>query len=453
MKHSVRIIFLFLIISYFTFPLYSKEKNEIIENLSLMKFGEFLLAIDAKHPEIKLDKTILNIAHAQEEQSGYLADPMVNITRENMPLNSLSKTPTANDMRIPDPARIGWNVSISQQFPWFGTLSAEKMAAQANESISKLSVETQKMNRKFAAANLFLDFVALKKMWVLQIQNKREAEKLMHYAELNFSSQMSSHQEIFQFHNDLEFLKQEINITRTQIDNLQDEISFLIGQKANFADFPSLKEIENNFSSSADLTLKKIVAIKESAILKNESMQKNFLPKITTTFQMMRQDNGMVSTTAMLGINIPIYSPFVRSQIENEKSVNKETQSIEKDIYEEEKAIKLKQIDRKISLLENYIFTLNKIIIPNAKQHLKSGEVEYSKAKAIIFNLLKDKKSLIKYQFELVSSERAYFSYILQKEQIKSGILLTNISSSNLDLSSLEINGSQKTSSTNGEGM
>ena len=53
--------------------------------------------------------------------------------------------------------------------------------------------------------------------------------------------------------------------------------------------------------------------MKQVKILSLAAQKKQLLPKFTTTFQVARQDTGMIMGGAMLGINIPIYSTAIRN--------------------------------------------------------------------------------------------------------------------------------------------
>lgn len=123
----------------------------------------------------------LEVSKAQllPEHTGKLSDPMFNMSRNNVPLTSSKDT--MNDNSYTQPPE--WGLSITQEFPWFGTLEAQQKAASASSMDINIAAQTNTLLRQVSAANLYIDIVTLKQKIQIDKETIKETENLLRYLE------------------------------------------------------------------------------------------------------------------------------------------------------------------------------------------------------------------------------------------------------------------------------
>ena len=99
----------------------------------------FIELVSKQHPEKAINEQRLASAKERIERSGILPDPQVSVGRTD-----------------PD---VSLEVTISQAFPWPGTLASENKAATAQTATIESSLAGDDLERRFAAAELFLRMV------------------------------------------------------------------------------------------------------------------------------------------------------------------------------------------------------------------------------------------------------------------------------------------------------
>jgi outer membrane protein TolC len=98
----------------------------------------YVRAVLAIHPSLEAAQQTFSAAQARARQAGQVSDPMIHAS-----IAPLSVAPSQH--------RLGFELGISQELPWFGTLASERRAMDA---------ETQAMSQDFAIARRELALTA-----------------------------------------------------------------------------------------------------------------------------------------------------------------------------------------------------------------------------------------------------------------------------------------------------
>ena len=392
--------------------------------LASITLEEFVRRIDTAHPEKSIDDKQVSLAKSAIEQAGRLMDPQIAVGRERNPLPFLSPMQKA-DMGAdpsPDKSSAAWALSVTQMFPWPGTLSAQKNAAQARVSRSEASFEVNRLTRQMEAADFFLALIRLAERTEIEKQNLIQAQLIIKYSGARLSHGIGSHQELLQAQNEQIVIATNIKAMETQLANLTDYARALIttspaeASQMNFVlKFPDSGPAV--LKSNQDPTVNRIQTAQAETLAQLNAQQAQTMPEIMTQAMLMREDSGMWMVGAMVGVRLPVFSQAERQSLENQKMTVSSKTMESLTWHEKKKQIALSQLARQLSQLEFTLKTLRLNIIPNSKEHLKSALAEFSQGKGSIRTVTDARKSLLTFEdSEILFKEHVLKSQLAQQK-------------------------------------
>jgi len=414
----IKYVFKFLLIIFPHAIIYAQNLSFQTQQIS---FSQFLQLVEKNHPAKKEDDLEIKKAQLLPEKTGKLSDPMLSMSRNNVPL--ISKD-TMNDNSYTQPSE--WGLSIAQEFPWFGALEAQKQAANASSLDTNIIAQKNNLLRKVSAANLYIDIVTLKQKIKIEKETIKETENLLRYLGKHYSASTISHTDFLTLEITKEEQSSNLTAIEAQFSNLQMVSKYLLNQQVEFFNLPKNLEIQQSFKEENDIYLKKISNLKQVKILSLTAQQKQLLPKFTTTFQIARQDTGMIMGGAMLGINIPIYSTSIRNSIELESSLEQSSLQVEIENYKQAKEATLNVMQKQINTTQELLDKVTKVILPLVTEHLRAVEVDYAQGKIRIAQLVEAKQSALKQKENALNLQRQLLKELVKKAQINAGGMETN---------------------------
>lgn len=355
-----------------------------------LTYQDFLKRVASQHPERQIDEKDINVVSNEMMKVGRLPDPRISISRERIPFSSMEGKTQSE-----------WNLSLSQSFPWPGTLGAESEAARLKLDARKLSIEEATLLRQLEATELLIQLASLDEKIAIERESLKDAKAIAQYSAARLSQGLGSHLDALQAQNDFEVLNSNIEVLENSRKNLFDAAALLIGKSRNEIELiGSLESIEKSTglfedSSSADFALQFLEIQKKSEIAKLETERKRSLPEFMTSAMVMKNDAGMTMYGVMLGVRIPIFSMGTRSAIERESLSTIEKKSLQVEWQARKKKIALDQNLRAIEQIERQIRLLGTSLVPNTKSHLNTALNEYSEGQGNVKQVIDTRKALL----------------------------------------------------------
>ncbi|MGE0175108.1 MAG: TolC family protein [Oligoflexales bacterium] len=387
--------------------------------------SSFIEAVAKTHPDAVIEERNLARAKEIERRSGLLPDPQLAIGRNDVPLSQSMQTEPIEEM-AKESAQ--WQISLSQSFPWPGTLGAESKAAQASTDVTKLNAEITRLQRIFGAKELFLRLVQLSKTIEIQKANLKVVESIRDFSHDRFKQGIGSHLEFLQTHSESAVLRRNLANLEADLRNIKREILVQM-TKQNQDDVDSLvfdlnwPDNAGSSLTSKDIVQKSLLRAKEGELARNERDYRRTLPSFMATGMFMQQDSGMRMYGAMVGITVPIYSNIQRSSLSNEGSLLEDNAEQKQAWHLKRKQLASTQVKEKIQQIEENLKALREEIIPSIKSHAQAATVEYSQGNTSINSVIDARRNLLNLEMAEVQTLEALHRANIAAQKIDVGLI------------------------------
>jgi len=402
----------------------------------VLRFGEFADLVSRAGPENALDVATLGLAEAQSARAGVLKDPMLAVTRDDVPVAGQWREKEAMAGDAPTGVAPSWRLAFTQSFPWPGTLAREKQAAAAATDATRIASDASRAARRFAAMELYLNMIRLQKAIKVQKAVKVEADAFRDFVHERYRQGIGAHLEFLQTHTEsvviganIASLSSELaNLTRharlllTGVSGLDVEhVGFQLEWPADFlkGDGPAIVPQDQ----SPDYTKASIGQIREREVAGKEAAYDRTLPAFTLSGMAMRDDMGMRSIGAMAGVTVPLYSHTERAALAAESALVKARADQQLSWYEKTKQLALAQTTERMQRLSANLSTLYKDILPAVREHLEVAEVAYGQGKGAVTSIIEGRRELLNLEMARLSTEEALAQAHLAFARVEAGFV------------------------------
>lgn len=408
----------FFVSTLFSFHAFSEQHS----SAARVDFDTYLKEVSEKGLEAKFEDLEVRSARESENRAGRLMDPEINIGRQNVPIMKQNmSTMSTSENRSLSPS---WNLQLTQNFPWPGTLGHESSAAEKRTKLAKTGAQLSKLERVSGAGEFFVDLVAAEKNIAIEKLSLDEASRVLKWTENRFSLGKSSHHEVIQSRIEREVLATNLATLMSEFLNMKDQAAQLMGRaRANEIEFvfeyPKLIQKDEQ----ADLYKESLDAERGAVVEDLQAERKRTLPSFMLSLMLMQEDTGMVMGGAMVGVKVPIFSHGVRRSLESEKEIALTRAAQSSALYEQKKVIARAQNDRRISQIHANLKVVDASLIPAAQSHLEQVGEEYAQGKAQLSLITEARRNLLRLRQAQNALRAASAKSELLRVQIEAGLL------------------------------
>ncbi len=384
---------------------------ETAPSVARLDYSDFVKRVALQHLEGAAQREGLAARRASLGGVGLLPDPTISLAREGVP----------ND----DPK---WTASLSQSFPWPGTLSAEDRAASAAFEKEAAGVELGRVGREFVARHTYLHLVEKAKVLAAATENLAQTEKLLAFSEAQFKHGIGSHTEFLQAVSDSRIL-------RANVDSLQAELEDLIELAKAMIDLPSGLGVEFVFEFPKELTnpgserdrrdvqaealaaeFREIQADRDGARLRT-------MPNFSLSAMVMRDAEGMQSFGGAAAVSLPLFSGIKRGALADEKSLRAAASGDQARWYQKRKQLALSRARRAVRQNGENLRVLREEIIPFTTEHSRSALVAYQQGRGPLAAVVAGRTAVLSLAGAAISAEAALAIARCAEEAVSQGVL------------------------------
>lgn len=376
----------------------------------------------------------LRLAEKRELQAGVLADPVLALSRQGLPMASVEQSPThASAAPAKETSTASWEVTLSQSLPWPGTLAAEEQAFREQKQVARIEQKIDQAERQFAAKNLFLNMIKLYQSVLVQKKIKYEADSFRDYIHERYRHGIADHAEFLQAQSDAALNTLNLETMDANLANLKAYALLLLG-KAAF-DFelgwPSVaddnpgddKESRRNVGAVENIGRQQILAVRDRDLSNRSLSLKRNLPGFSVSGMLMRGDDGMQSSGAMLGLSIPVFSGAVRNSIRGEIDLTQERVVQELAWFDKQQNLARAQNQVRIMTLRKNLHVLNQDILPKVAEHLEASMVTFAQGKGRVGNVVTGRRELLNMEMARIEAMTALAAAQITDQRIEAGLI------------------------------
>jgi len=404
------------------------DASELRESNNMITYASFVDAVIINYPERSIWQRNVDLTRQRERRAGILPDPEIALSREGISFDSLEDV-EAQDQAVDATMTPRWEMTVTQRFPWPGTLAAAVTASQTEGEIAELNLLQREAALRLEAAEFFMQLVAISKTIEIEHKNLQETNKIFELASERFKQGTGSYADVLQARIEKINLQADIDSQIDQFENLKLQARLLMGRRndnkqpfdLSFPDwveagFPTDKSTKDFTASNINLANRR-----DKAMI--ETQYRESLPMFMTSGMVMQTDNGMRSYGGMLGIQVPLFSGIKRRSLSSEETL---VQSQFQDSllwYEEKKQVASSQIARRISRAMKNIKTLSDELSPLAQENLQVAMQIYGAGGGTATSLIEARRSLLRVETAKVSASYELAMARLAARQIELGFV------------------------------
>jgi len=329
-----------------------------------------------------------------------------------------------------------FKISVSQMFPWFGTLKARENSAAQMAKARYEAFEEAKSKLFNDVRSTYFDLYFTGKAIAITTENIRILGSFQKLATIKVESGMVSmvdeyrlEMEIGDLENQLALLKDTYHVQEVMFNNLinsEQPVSVQLPEQLQDPDPVLSKEAIHDSILVQNHQLLNLDLQAESFRFKQDAARKTGMPEIKIGFDYTiigKGDNNMEGTDAIMlpsvGLTIPLYRNKYKAMLK--EAVYQETAKKEEKLNKQNVLETIfEQTWKDLSDAERRI-TLNKKQAELAKKTMDLLETEYSTSSRNFEEILRMERKLLKYRFELEKARtdkqaaRSYLSYLMGK--------------------------------------
>lgn len=372
-------------------------------------YETFIELVSKQHPETAINEQRLASAKERIERSGILPDPQVSVGRTD-----------------PD---VSLEVSISQAFPWPGSLASEEKAATAQTAAIESSLAGDDLERRFAAAELFLRMVRVAKLITVQQANFAVVESVRNFAHTKFTQGVGSHMEYLQAHSESGILKANLAALRVDLKNLKRHAVLLLNDPTLTSPDSLQLDLEwpsksaRNDPNTSDIVRQKLIRSKDVEIARSDVARRRSLPSFMATGMVMQEkESGMQMLGGMIGMSVPLYSAAERRSLSRDSVLAESRIDRQLTWHDRRKVLALEQAQDRIAQIQANATALRKEIIPPVREHMEGATAQFSQGKGDIIAIIDGRRTLLNLQVSEIQTSEALALAILDVEKIHAGM-------------------------------
>ena len=328
-------------------------------------------------------------------------------------------------------------ISLSQIFPWFGTLSAKKAAASLIAAAQFEQFRSEQALLTFKVKTAYYNYLEALELLEIHRQNLSIMKSHKNMAKIAYSNGKSKNTEVLDANLMLDEITSNIQILDQRLDLLKRSFNRLLNRP------DSLKITATTLAEPTDLNINKdpdstlahhpkMAALEQqmaAAIIDENVARKNGLPKIGVGIDYMViqpldgsmvKNNGKDALMPMVSLSLPIFRKKYQSQIR------------EIQLYQKQLAAQKKQLQNTLTIewvtAQNQRFEsqaqydLDEKRIQNANQKITFAFSDFRVANGNFKNILEAQKNLLKFKLSQVTWKRNYaealakMTYLISKE-------------------------------------
>ena len=328
-------------------------------------------------------------------------------------------------------------ISLSQIFPWFGTLSAKKAAASLIAAAQFEQFRSKQALLTFMVKTAYYNYLEALELLEIHRQNLSIMKSHKNMAKIAYSNGKSKNTEVLDANLMLDEITSNIQILDQRLDLLKRSFNRLLNRP------DSLKITATTLAEPTDLNINKdpdstlahhpkMAALEQqmaAAIIDENVARKNGLPQIGVGIDYMViqpldgsmvKNNGKDALMPMVSLSLPIFRKKYQSQIR------------EIQLYQKQLAAQKKQLQNTLTIewvtAQNQRFEsqaqydLDEKKIQNANQKITFAFSDFRVANGNFKNILEAQKNLLKFKLSQVTWKRNYaealakMTYLISKE-------------------------------------
>lgn len=330
--------------------------SAVLKGQSLEYFVDLTIQ---NHPEVKAKNLQLEAFENREKQITSYDDPMLSAAYNVTP-NSMEK----------------FNVSLMQNFSWFGTAKHQRAAAKHASLSNSVGLNVYKEQLKITVSELYFQLYELEQLQKLQQQNINLFSYLSTLANNKLSTGSGTMVDVIRAEMAEENSQIEIEILKQKHRALSEKLNVLSGRKPS-EKIETEAVLYSAVSPESDIAnhLKVIEInhrIEESTeIIK--ATKKESAPVIGIGVEYMRMEPQRNEIMPMVSVSLPIFRKKYKAKIEEAELLGKSAQ-FEKEWIENQ-------------LIQERIFVKSEIVQAETEMDLYSGQIKKAKqAKDLLIN-------------------------------------------------------------------
>lgn len=352
------------------------------------------------------------------------SNPAINASYKKVEA-SLEKIPQANSLEDPVLAAgyflqpmgtlMGeqvFKLSLTQQFPWFGTLKAKgNVLALQSEAIFQ-DFLNQKALLELQVAEVFYPLVELKALMKLEHEGLALLHDIYNVAEIQYENNELSLKELFQLDMEIEESKTNFNLLVQQQKSRVAQLNSLLNRPVNspleVADEPDNELIISTGIAVEEHPLLEALQLQTKSFEAQEKLaQKSALPKFGIGLEYMYLDDfsmngmqyeGMNMIMPMLSVSLPVFNKKYKSARKEAKLMQEASQLA----YQSQLNQLTSEHYQQLALIEAETQSLDLVAfkLKKTKQILELSFTEFENTLISLPNLLKVQQELIALQQE-----------------------------------------------------
>jgi outer membrane protein TolC len=402
------------------------------EPAQTLTYDAFLDAVAQRHPERSIDEAGIAASRRAEDRAGVLADPQLSVGRDDVPMPRRAQRVMVDEA---DRDEAQWKLTLSQTFPWPGTLAAEKRAAAARTAAVDASAGLAAYERRFHAAEVFLRIVRTAKMLAAQRANLAVVDGIRNFAHEKFRQGIGSHMEFLQTHSESGVLRANIAAMETDLENLQRHALLLMGDDGHLdpaavafvADWPEALVRPSTTAASeppaTDLAREDILRREADAVAARAAASRRSLPSITASGMLMQDDAGMRMYGAMVGVAVPLFSGTQRRALADETSQVERGAAGNVAWHDRRRDLAVAQTQARIAQLESTLASLRRDLIPPVREHIEGATAQFSQGKGELSEIIQGRRTLLQLEVTEVQMMETLARSNLGLERIRAGFV------------------------------
>jgi outer membrane protein TolC len=381
-----------------------------------MDFETFVGRVEQHHPEAAIVHRRLAESDEAPNRAGLLPDPQLSAGRSQ-------------------PSR-QWEASLSQSFPWPGTLAAEERAAAAQAAVSRSDADGATLVRRFAAAELFLRMVRIAKRIEVQRASLDVVAGIKDFAHAKFRQGVGSHLEFLQSHSEGAVLKANLAALETDLRNLKRHAALLLGDPATkgpddlqlILDWPkSSTTTAGTPGERRDSVRDRLLNEQDVEAARSDAAYRRSLPAFTATAMVMKEEMGEPMYGALAGVSLPLFSTSERRSLSRASTTREARIKDEISWHDRQKELARAQTIDRIAQLETNVKVLRDEIVPPVKEHIEAATAQFGQGKASIGAVIEGRRTLLGLQVTEILAHESLALARLGLEKIEAGMVETEL--------------------------
>lgn len=375
---------------------------------------------------LKALRAAVDAAEARGVSAGSLPDPQVAVDVAPQTIGGFGAPPG-----VDDDTRISW--SISQSFPWPGTLGLRAEAARKEAAAATENVAALRLRLAAAAKSAYAEWRYVHQALEINADNQALVDELRRVAEQRYAAGLTQQQDVLQAEVELQRLKhQAIQLKRAKR-AVQAKINALLNRPAaeplvEPAGLPQPRDLPG-YQTLRDkaLALHPELAQIQRRIAANEDREslarKDFYPD----FKAVGGSRGVMDPADKrlyvgIGLSLPLSRDKYRARLDEAKA---NTMRLEFELTDRRAKLlsQLEQAHAAVKEARNSIALYENELVPLAQENLSAARAEYGAGGGAFLDVIDAEQSKLDAELNLARVRADYFAALAELERWAGGDL------------------------------